>query len=406
MEKMAEVVPDTNEQSLQQFLSDSPWDYQGVMDQVATDVNDILGGKDSALLLDESGVVKKGNGSVGVARQWCGRLGKVDNCQVGVFAALSKGSDVSLIDAQLYLPDEWVEDRKRCETARIPENKRMRRSKQDIALELVMRAQSNGLDYGWVAADSLYGRDKRFQQALDAMGEIFVLDVPKDFRIYTHDPKPYLPSCSKPGRKPTRYKTNKQSIKARDWVKRQDKKAFRRYTFREGTQGPMSVEAMHQRIWVWDGKSDQANCWHILVRRDGGGETKYSISNAPANTSTHRLLYMQGQRHFIERSFQDSKSHLGLDQYQARNWNAWHHHMALIMMAMVFLLQQRSVRKDSYPLLSVSDMVYVFATILPSRMNNLDQAMQIIEQRHRKRQRGIERKNRNSKNLHRWAESG
>jgi len=113
MEKMAEVVPDTDEQSLQQFLSDSPWEYQEVMDQVAADANVVLGGKDSALLLDESSMVKKGEQSVGVARQWCGRLGKVDNCQVGVFAALSKGSEVCLVDAELYLPKSWIEDTER-----------------------------------------------------------------------------------------------------------------------------------------------------------------------------------------------------------------------------------------------------------------------------------------------------
>lgn len=124
MEKMSEAVPDTDEQSLQQFLSDSPWDYQGVMDQVAGDVNQILGGKDSALLLDETCVVKKGNHSVGVSRQWCGRIGKVENCQVGVFAALAKGSDVCLIDAELFIPNSWREDALRCDKARIPEEKR------------------------------------------------------------------------------------------------------------------------------------------------------------------------------------------------------------------------------------------------------------------------------------------
>jgi hypothetical protein len=152
----------------------------------------------------------------------------------------------------------------------------------------------------------------------------------------------------------------------------------------------MSVEAQHERVWVWDGYSAQAHCCHLLVKREADGGVKYSISNAPAQTSMRRLLYMQGQRHFIERSFQDSKSHLGLDQYQARNWNSWHHHMALIMMAMVFLLQQRIVRKNSHPLLTVSDMVFIFATVLPSRKNNLEQAIEIIEERHRKRQRDIE----------------
>jgi SRSO17 transposase len=406
MEKMAEVVPHTNGQALQQFLSDSPWDYQGVMEQVAEDANLILGGKDSALLLDETSIVKKGQHSVGVGRQWCGRLGKVENCQVGVFAALAKGSDVCLIDAELYLPESWREDHDRCDRARIPENKRTQRSKLDIALTLVERAKENCLDYGWIGADSLYGRDRALQQALDALGECFVLDVPNDFRIYLDDPKPYLPSAPKLGRKPARYKSDSQSTKARDLVNHLGPKAFRRNKFRIGTKGPMQVEALHQRIWVWDGQSEQAHCWHLIVRREAGGEMKYSISNAPAQTSTHRLLYMQGQRHFIERSFQDSKSHLGLDQYQARNWNAWHHHMALIMMAMVFFLQQRITRKKEHPLLTVSDMVYIFASVLPSRMNNLAQAIEIVERRHRKRRRDIELNSGQSGNLKRWSESG
>jgi len=145
MKKMAEVVPDTDEQSLQQFLSDSPWDYQAVMNQVAEDTNVILGGKDSALLIDESSIVKKGNHSVGGSRQWCGRLGKVDDCQVGVFSALSKGSDVCLIDSELYLPKNWIESIERCDKARVPIEKRKLISKLDIALTLVKRARNNNL---------------------------------------------------------------------------------------------------------------------------------------------------------------------------------------------------------------------------------------------------------------------
>ena len=390
MEKMAEVIPQTDEQALQQFLSDSPWDYQGVMDQVAGDANALLGGGDSALLLDETGVVKKGKHSVGVARQWCGRLGKVDNCQVGVFAALAKGNDCCLIDAQLYLPQSWIDDPVRCEKARVPPEKQTLRTKIDIALELVKRARDNGLEYGWIGADGAYGKDKSFQYALHQLGEVFVLDVPQDFMVYCQDPQPGIPWTSTVGRTPTRYKSQAQPIEVRQWVRVQGESPWRRYTFRQGVQGSMTVEAQHERVWVWDGRSAQAHLWHLLVKREADGSLKYSISNAPAQTSTRRLLYMQGQRHFIERSFQDSKSHLGLDQYQARNWNSWHHHMALIMMAMVFLLQQRILRKTSYPLLTVSDMVFVFATILPSRQNNLVQAIEIIEQRHRKRQRDIE----------------
>ncbi len=145
---MSEVVPHTDEQALQQFLSDSPWDYRAVMDQVAHDTNALLGGPGTALLLDETSVVKTGKQSVGVARQWCGQLGKVDSCQVGVFAALAKGNDVCLIAGELYLSQEWIEGTGRCEKARVPKNKQALRSKVDIALELIKRARENGLSYG------------------------------------------------------------------------------------------------------------------------------------------------------------------------------------------------------------------------------------------------------------------
>ena len=340
---MAEVVPQTDEQSLQQFLSDSPWDYQEVMDQVAGDVNQLLGGKDSALLLDESSIVKKGEHSVGVARQWCGRLGKVDNCQVGVFSALSKGSDVCLIDSELYLPKSWIENSQRCDKTRVPAEKREPISKLDIALTLVKRAINNKLDFGWVGADSFYGRDKKFQKELDPLGQTFVLDVPNDFRIYTHDPKPYLPSPSKTGRTPTRYKTHWVSLEAKQWAKQQGAKAYRAYTFRNGSKGPLKVEAIHQQIWVWDGRSAEANCWH--------------------------------------------------------------HHMALIVMAMEFLLKQRAERKDTYPMLTVSDMVLIFSNILPSRMNNLRQVIDVIEQRHQTRRKDMHLKSQQSCHLQRWAET-
>ena len=185
------------------------------MDQAAKDANALLGGSDRALLLDESGVGKKGKHSVGVARQWCGCLGKVDNCQVGVFAALAKGSDCCLIDGQLFLPEEWIEDPERCEKARVPREKQKSRTKIDIALDIVNHARENGIDYGWIGADSLYGRDKSFQQTLHDPGEIFVLDVPQDFTVYLQDPKPSIPEASKTGRTPTRYKTQEQCIEVR-----------------------------------------------------------------------------------------------------------------------------------------------------------------------------------------------
>ena len=137
MERIAEVVPESNEQALQHFISNSFWDERPVLGQVAFDANRELGGHtDSALLIDESGITKKGNKSVGVARQWNGRMGKVDNCQVGVFAVLSRGTRATLVDKRLYLPEEWIKDPKRCTEAKIPIDQQILKSKAQLALEI------------------------------------------------------------------------------------------------------------------------------------------------------------------------------------------------------------------------------------------------------------------------------
>ena len=392
MEKMTEAVPDIEYQALQQFLSDSPWDHQRVMNRAAKDVNSLLNGAGCALLLDETSVPKKGNKSVGVSRQWCGRLGKIDNCQVGVFAALAKNDDVSLVDAELFLPDAWIQDPERCEEARVPDEKCIAQTKIDIAFTLVQRARENNLDYEWIGADAFYGRDKSFLYALDTLDETFVMDVPMDFTVYRKYPNPILPSVSARGRRPTRYKSKAKSISVKKWLESKPKQAWKKQTYREGSKGKMAVEVIRERLWVWDGRSERARCWHIIARRAAHdhGDLKVSVSNAPEQTSRKKLLRMQGHRYFIERGFQDAKSELGLDQYQARNWNSWHHHMALIMMAMSFILNEKLIRKQHSPLYTVSDIVFLLIQVLPGRVRVPEDADRIIEQRHKRRKQAME----------------
>jgi len=189
VERMAEVVPGTNAQALHHFLSHSPWEVRPVMDQVAREVGGVLGGQpDSCLLLDETCFAKKGSQSVGVARQWNGLLGKTDNCQVAVFAALVRGRFVGLVDCELYLPKEWIEDPERCEAAGVPEQRRVLQTKPQLALQLVKRARHNGVGFSWVAADSAYGQDRALLRALDDAGETFVFDVHRDQRVWLEDP--------------------------------------------------------------------------------------------------------------------------------------------------------------------------------------------------------------------------
>src|ERR1700683_3616937 len=177
-ESMAAVVEDGCAQQFQHFISNSPWDHEPVLAQISRDADALLGGKPtSALIIDESSFPKQGDRSVGVARQWTGRLGKVDNCQVAVFGVLTDGKRHTPIDMRLYLPNRWVEDPARCERAGIPEAVREQMSKSELALDIVRRARARGIRFAWVGVDGGYGKEPDFLRRLDDENETFVADV-------------------------------------------------------------------------------------------------------------------------------------------------------------------------------------------------------------------------------------
>ena len=209
MERMVEVVLDSDWQSLQHFISHSPWDTNNLINQISQDANTLLDGQpNSCLIIGESCFEKKGKNSVDVARQWNGRLGKVDNCQVGVFAALGCHDRATIVDTRLFSPEEWTNDKSRCLKAGIPEAEIKHLTKPELALELVRSAQTRGLAYNWVACDGLDGNTPEFLRELDQIDQIFVADVHCDQRIYLDDPKSYVPARkSKRGRIPTQLKS-------------------------------------------------------------------------------------------------------------------------------------------------------------------------------------------------------
>ena len=380
VERMAEVVPGTNAQALHHFLSNSPWDWRPVMDQVAQDVDGLIGGdQDSCLLLDETCFEKKGTRSVGVARQWCGLQGKTDNCQVAVFAALVRGRWVGLLDTELYLPQEWVQDAARCAAAGVPEQRQTLKTKPQLALEMVQRARHNGVRFSWVAADGTYGQDRTLLRALDDAGETFVFDVHRDQRIYLEDPEATA-------------KDPAQSVRVDEWSSSQPDSAWQKVWVRRSTKGELQVEALHQRVWVRENRHSTARRWHLILTRELGSAntSKYSLSNASADTPLMRLAYIQRQRYWVERIFQDAKNEAGMDEYQARSWMAWHHHMALVMMAMLFLLRERLEQSHDLPLLSVRDVKILLARVLPRRDVDPDELIRQLQARHRQRQASID----------------
>ncbi|MFA7062500.1 MAG: IS701 family transposase, partial [Pedobacter sp.] len=207
IERMTEVVVDSEYQSLQHFISHSPWEHRPAMDQVALDADHLLGGADTGLIIDETSNPKKGKKSVAVARQWCGNLGKVDNCQTAVFSSLVYGSSATLIDCRLYVPKEWADDHKRCNDAGIPSDLAFK-SKSELALDSIHHLRSLGVSFSWIGVDGGYGKEPHFLSTLDDLGELFVADVHKDQRIYLEDPAPYIPEKKTgKGRTPSKHKT-------------------------------------------------------------------------------------------------------------------------------------------------------------------------------------------------------
>ena len=388
MERMAESVPNTNDQAYQHFLSQSPWEEEAVVDRICQDVNQCIGGKDdSCLLIDETGFPKKGDDSVGVSRQYCGQLGKIDNCQIGVFAALAHARHVCPIEYRLYLPKSWTNDKERCLRAGIPDEFIIYQRKEDLALQTVLSARMRGAEFEWVGCDALYGSDPFFLRFLDDIGETFVADVHKDQRVYLDDPAPYIPE-PKPGkgRKTTRLKTDCKSVRVDKWAEQQPESAWKKFDIRDTTKGKLKISVLHRHVWLWDGKEPTGHLWRLIVRKTIGiDKVKYSLSNANSDISVERLAYMQGQRYLVERVFQDAKNQCGMGQYQARGWRSWHHHMTLVMMAMLFMLQQQLKNISDYPLLSSNDIVELLNYYLPNRKASKEEIYKQLEIRHKKR---------------------
>lgn len=391
MERMEEYVEGSDYQSQQQFLSDSPWCARALQDRVARDASELLGGEQSALLIDESAFEKKGDKSAGVARQWNGRLGKVDNAQVGVFAALSDGRGGTLIDGRLYLPESWCEDTERCCKAKIPVGEQTFRSKPQLAWEMIGRARENGVKYGWVGFDAFYGSVPWLLRAVADSGDTFVADVRSNANFYLEDPAPYRPRRRSADRRaPQALQGRTKASTMGDFFAGAGAAQWQRVEIREADKGVIRVDACARRVWFWDGQEKQAHCWWaVCVIDEASGDTKFFVSNAAEDDSLEELVRKHAVRFWIERGFQDAKTSLGMADYQARGWPAWHHHMAMIMLAMLFLLRERRLHLTQIELLSCQDIVELLNVLLPRRDASPEAIITQMEIRHRKRKASI-----------------
>ena len=398
---MASVVEGGCAQQFQHFISNSPWDHEPVVAQIARDADAILGGAPaSALIIDESSFPKQGGRSVGVARQWTGRLGKVDNCQVAVFGVLTDGVRHTPIDMRLYLPNRWIEDPERCDKAGVPAEARVLTSKSAHALDIVRRARERGVRFSHVGVDAGYGKEPAFLRALDDANEVFVADVHRDQRVWTEDPGLHVPEpTSERGRRPRKQQAAAAPVTVEKLAKGLPARAWTRLVLRGSTRGQLQVDIAHRRVWLWDGEEERARCWRLIVRREvKSAETiKYSLSNAPADTPLIRLARMQGDRYWVERSFEDAKGECGLADYQALGWRSWHHHVTIVMLAMLFIVEQRAAHQPGLELLTPRDIVEMLKETLPRKPQGKHALVARIIERHKRRRGAIESRFRTQK---------
>jgi len=352
MERMDENMPAEKQdyEGLQHFLSNSPWQASTVFDWVAKKASERLGGRpESMIIIDESGITKKGTKSAGVARQYNGRLGKQDNCQVGVFSVLNCGEHSALIDADLYVPEVWVKDAARCKTAGVPKERMVLQTKIELALGQIQRAVERGVQFACVGFDAFYGRDQGLLDSIQTMGLTYCADVPSNAMVFARKP-----TCKQRPEKMTQAAERADEVAARMRTKRAKMRVI---PLREGENGIVQAKVWASRVWTWpQGKQSPSECW-MVVRECDDGTQKISLSNAPRATPVRRLALWQAGRFYVERTFEDGKSHAGMASYQAQGWKAWNHHMALVALALFFIMEERLLLGADHPLISARDVV-------------------------------------------------
>jgi SRSO17 transposase len=326
---------DQGRHGLQHFVGSSTWDHRPLIRELAGQVGREIGTPDGVIVFDPSGFAKKGDASVGVQRQWLGRLGKVDNGQVGVFMAYASTREHALVDVRLYLPKAWAKDRARRKRCGIPKAVRYR-TRHELALEM-LREIGPLLPHGWVTGDDEMGRSSRFRAELRRRNEPYLLAVPSNTTV--RDLEGVVPEWGGRGPHPKR-----AFEQVRAWSKALPAGAWRRIQVGDGERGPQFVELVATRVVAKTdrGRIGPEELLVVIRSSDEGGATKhdYYLSSAPPETLPGVLARVAKAEHRVERCLQRGKSEAGLADYQVRTWSGWHHHQALSLIAGWFLVQE------------------------------------------------------------------
>jgi SRSO17 transposase len=314
---------------VQHFVGAGLWEDEAVLAELRRHVAEERADPDAVLVLDPSGFAKKGRASCGVGRQWCGRLGKVENCQVGVFAAYVTAAGYAPVDRQLYLPEDWADDAQRRRRTHVPDPVTFQ-ERWRIALAMTDRVGQD-LPFGWVAGDDEFGRASAFRAQLRSRGRRYVLDVPCNTLIRD------LSEGPEPGKRWPPWR------RVDAWAKAQPSSRWRRFATGDGAKGPKVVRALEAWVQTKDEDGSPGPRERLVVKRtiDREPQVWYTLSNAKAEVPLSQVVVAHGRRHGIEEMLQVGKGEVGLGHYEVRSWVGWHHHMTLSLLALWFLILEK-----------------------------------------------------------------
>jgi SRSO17 transposase len=335
---------DRDRQGLQKFIGQADWDHQPLLTELVRQVAAELGEADGVLVFDPSAFPKKGTASVGVRRQWCGRLGKVDNCQVGIYLGYVSRREHALVDFRLYLPKEWTNRKRRRQEAGVPDAIRFQTRHEQI-LEMVDE-RGPELPHAWIAGDDELGRSSWFRQQLRERNECYLLAVPSNTAVRDLTaPDPPYDGHGRHRRVPF--------TRVDRWCAALPASAWQTVEVRDAEKGPVVVQV----AWTLaqartEGRvSDVAESLVVFRERQGDGTWKhdYLLSNAALDTPMAEFARVFKAEHRIEECLQRAKGEAGLGDYQVRTWEGWHHHQTLSLLATWFLTQETRRGKNPDP---------------------------------------------------------
>lgn len=355
IEPMASRLPDGDVQALQQFVNQSPWSYKEVRASLARRVEQEFV-PEAYWLIDEVSFPKQGQHSVGVARQYCGTLGKKANCQVAVTLDLGTEESSTPLDWALYLPEKWANDLVRRKEAGVPEEI-IFKTKTDLALDLIDEVKGWGLQGRLVLADSAYGDGFEFRQGLRDRRLDYVVQVSGNLTGWTEDPHPAKPLMKARGKIPRKRFYAYDFPPARTLLqiaKDLPSRSWKTVTWREGTKGPLSSRFARVVVWMANGlvqgKTMEVTSEELLIEWPEGDKEpwKYWLSSLPPQRTSLRGLVRKAKgRYRIEQDYEEMKGEVGLDHFEGRSWQGWHHHVTLVTLAYAFLMLEKMGKKKN-----------------------------------------------------------